>query len=266
MRRNILQTLFSFRYFILGSVKRELQIQCHGSLFGIVWVLLNPLSLTLVYALIFNNLMGAKLINHPEKFAYSIYLCAGLLPWNYFTSVLTRNINMFVDNANLLKKSVFPILTLPIIILLTETVNFLMALGVFSLFLIAINHFPGWVLLAIIPLLIMQQMLALGIGIFLGCFHVFFRDIGKSISIILQFWFWLTPIVYVSTILPEVAQKFLATFNPMVSLIQAYQQIILEGKLPPLAGISSELVLGIIAIMLALTTYHKLSSDIVDEL
>lgn len=266
MNKDTLQTLFNFRFFILGSVKRELQIQCNGSLFGILWVLLNPLSLTLVYALIFNNIMGAKLPNHSEKFAYSIYLCAGLLPWNYFTAVLTRNVNVFVDNANLLKKIVFPTLTLPIVILLTETVNFLMAMCVFSLFLIAIGHFPGMVILSIIPLLIMQQTLALGIGIFLGCFHVFFRDVGKSIGIVLQFWFWLTPIVYVSSVLPEMARKILFAINPMASFILSYQQIILEGRLPNLAMMGTQMILSTIVLAIALVTYQRLSCEIVDEL
>lgn len=266
MKTKILNSLFEFRYFILGSVKRELQIQCNGSLFGMVWVLLNPLSLTLVYALIFNNLMGAKLVNHPEKFAYSIYLCAGLLPWNYFAAVLTRNVNVFVDNATLLKKSILPILSLPVIILLTETVNFLMALAVFSLFLIFINHFPGFILLGIIPVLIVQQILTLGIGILLGCFHVFFRDIGKSIGIILQFWFWLTPIVYVSSILPDSVRKVLFIINPMAPLISAYQEVILEGHLPNLIWTCLEIIPAIIMLTMALITYQRLSSEIVDAI
>jgi lipopolysaccharide transport system permease protein len=258
--------LLNYRYFILGSVKREIQFQYHGSLLGFFWILLNPLSLTLVYTLIFSHLMGTKLINHPEKFAYSIYLCSGLIPWNYFTAVLTRNINVFVDNANLLKKSTFPGLTLPIIILLTESLNFLMAMSVFSLFLIVINHFPGYALLGLVPLLVVQQMLALGIGLFLGCFHVFFRDIGKSIGIILQFWFWLTPIVYLSTILPQKIRDVLHVLNPMVTFVSDYQEIILEGRLPDLTGISSEIMLAVLVMLTALITYHKLSSDIIDEL
>lgn len=266
MKINTLSALYNFRYFILGSVRRELQNQCNGSLFGMLWVLLNPLSLTLVYALIFNNLMGAKLINHTEKFAYSIYLCAGLLPWNYFTAVVTRNVNVFVDNANLLKKSVFPILTLPIVILLTETVNFLMALSVFMIFLLSIHRFPGFVLLGMIPMLILQQILALGIGIFLGCFHVFFRDIGKSIGIILQFWFWLTPIVYVATILPPIVKKILFIINPLAVFISGYQKIILEGQLPAFAGMSLEIILSIVVIALALVTYNRMAPGIVDEL
>lgn len=263
---NTLQSLYQFRYFIMGSVRRELQNQCNGSLFGILWVLLNPLSLTLVYALIFNNLMGAKLIDHSKPFAYSIYLCSGLLPWNYFTAVLTRNVNVFVENANLLKKSTLPVLTLPIIVLLTETVNFSMALAVFMLFLIAINQFPGAMLLWMIPLLLIQQCLALSIGTLLACFHVFFRDIGKSISIVLQFWFWLTPIVYVSTILPPLARNILMAANPMAMLIHYYHLIILEQQIPDLTRLGVDVILCIMLLATTLAVYRRLAPGIVDEL
>lgn len=263
MEAKLLRPLFEFRHFIFGSVKREIQLQCNGSLFGIIWILLNPLSLTLVYALIFNNLMGARLINHTEKFSYSIYLCAGLLPWNYFASVLTRTVNVFVDNANWLKKCVLPMLCLPLIILLTETVNFLMALFVFSLFLLSIGHFPGFNMLAIIPLLIVQQMFAMGLGIFLACFHVFFRDVGKSIGIILQFWFWLTPIVYVSNILPEFTRHLLTAINPMLPIVNSYQQIMLDGQLPDLYWLV-ELIPALCVFMLGIATYRRLAPEIVD--
>jgi lipopolysaccharide transport system permease protein len=210
--------------------------------------------------------MGAKLINHSQKFAYSIYLCSGLLPWNYFTSVLTRNVHLFVDNANLLKKSTLPFLTLPLVTLFTETVNFSMAMGVFLLFLAAVQQFPGWIILWVIPMLIVQQLLALGIGTLLGCFHVFFRDIGKSIGIVLQFWFWLTPIVYVSSVLPPLARKILLIVNPLAALVQSYQGIILEHQVPQLAVISLEFVLSLFFLTVAIATYNRLAPGIVDEL
>lgn len=196
MLRNLYQSLWSYRGFILGSVKREFQARYRNSLFGALWTVLNPLSMILVYTVIFSTIMRARLPGVDDGLAYSVYLCAGLLTWGLFAEITTRSQSMFLENANLLKKISFPRICLPVIVLLNAGINFAIILGLFLGFLLITGRLPGMALLALVPLLILQVMFAAGLGMILGVLNVFFRDVGQFFGICLQFWFWLTPIVY----------------------------------------------------------------------
>ena len=132
----MLQSLWAYRGFIHSSVRRDFHARYRNSLLGAVWAILNPLALIAVYTLIFSQVMRARLPGIEGTFGYSIYLCAGLLSWGYFAEVTTRGQNMFIENANLLKKMSFPRLCLPVIALATATVNFAIIFGLFCLFLL----------------------------------------------------------------------------------------------------------------------------------
>lgn len=264
--KNSFGQILAYRYFIIGACKRELQMQYHRSLLGVLWLILNPLSITLLFNLIIIRAMGAKLPYATDKFSYAIYLCAGLLPWNYFIAVINRNVSLFVEQGGFLKKTVIPAITLPTVSFLTETFNFTLAYSVFLVFLLFIHHFPGKVIFYILPLLVLQQMLAFGIGVLLGFLNVFFRDIGKSMPIILQVWFWLTPIVYSITLLPASVQKLYQILNPMAVIVAGYQQIVLYKQAPPLSGFFGVMFFTVLIFVLAGVTIQRYAIDIVDEL
>jgi lipopolysaccharide transport system permease protein len=159
-----LLTLWGYRGFILGSVKREFQAKYSNSLLGAAWTVINPLAMIAVYTLVFSQIMRAKL---PEmagggngQFAYSIYLCAGVLTWAFFSETVTRTQNVFLDNANLLKKISFPRLCLPVIVVANASLNFLIIFGLFTLFLLVSGSFPGLPYLAVIPVLCLQVLFA----------------------------------------------------------------------------------------------------------
>src|SRR3546814_999156 len=118
-----LRALWSYRGFILGSVKREFQSKYRNSLLGAAWTVLNPLAMILVYTVIFSQIMRAKLPGIDSTFAYSIYLCAGLLTWGLFAEIVGRSQNVFLEHANLLKKLSFPRLCLPVTLVLSSLVN-----------------------------------------------------------------------------------------------------------------------------------------------
>ena len=100
----MLKALWAYRGFILGSVKREFQSKYRNSLLGAAWNIINPLAMIVVYTVIFAQVMQAKLPGINSTFAYSIYLCAGVLTWGLFAEMVGRGQNVFLDNANLLKK------------------------------------------------------------------------------------------------------------------------------------------------------------------
>ena len=141
---SMFKDIVAYRGFIYGSVKREFQLKYRNSLLGAVWTVLNPLAMIVVYTVIFAQVMGARLPGIDSAFAYSIYLCAGILTWGLFVEIVGRGQNVFLENANLIKKQSFPRICLPIIIVLSAMVNFAIIFALFTLFLVLSGHFPGW--------------------------------------------------------------------------------------------------------------------------
>ena len=260
-----LNALWAYRGFILGSVKREFQSKYLNSLLGVAWTIIQPLSMIVVYTIIFSQIMQAKLPGVENSFGYSIYLCAGILTWGLFSEIVSRGVNTFLDHGNLLKKLSFPRLCLPVTVVATALLNFAIILSLFTLFLIITGTFPGWVFFAIIPVLVVQIVFAIGLGITLGVLNVFFRDVGQALGVILQFWFWLTPIVYPITILPERIQALLA-YNPMTGLMGAYQTIFARGQLPDWEALLPVLLLGVFFCVAGLRLFRKHAGEMVDEL
>lgn len=261
----MLASVWQYRSFIRGSVIREFQSRYRNSLLGGLWTLLNPLAMILIYTLIFSQVMQARLPGVETPFAYSIFLMAGILPWNFFIDILNRFQSVFLENAALIKKINFPKICLPVIVLINCSINFAIVFVLFLSFLVFSNQFPGWVIFAFILVLILQVALAMGLGIIVGVLNVFFRDVGQFFAIFLQFWFWLTPVVYSITLVPEVLRQILI-FNPMTPIIVAYQGIFLQAQEPSWLSLWPTLVVAILLNALGLRLFRKHQVEMVDEL
>jgi lipopolysaccharide transport system permease protein len=262
---NLLRSLWRYRGFIASAVAREFQARYQNSLLGALWMVLNPLAMILIYTLVFSRLMQARLPGVYSPFAYSIFLMAGLLPWGLFTEILTRNQNLFLENANLLKKASLPKICLPVIALCNSLVNFAIVFILFLLFLLWQGQLLTGPLLAFFPVLFLQIALAVGLGLILGILNVFFRDIGQFFTIFLQFWFWLTPILYNIDLLPEWVQRYLE-FNPITPIVQAYHAIFVHAQMPIWQSLLYPLVCALVLNALAFRLYWRRSEEMVDEL
>lgn len=227
--------------------------------------MLNPLSMIAVYTLIFSQLMRTRLPGVEGAYSYSIFLCAGVLTWGLFAEITGRAQNTFIDNANLLKKLTFPRLCLPVVVVANAGLNFAIVFGLFTLFLLLTGNFPGVVYLAVLPVLAVLVVFAIGLGITLGVLNVFFRDVGQFFGIFLQFWFWLTPIVYAPGVLPERAQSLLA-WNPMAPLMAAFQRVLVQGLWPDWLSLWYPGMLAVIFCAIGVRLFERHAGDMVDEL
>jgi lipopolysaccharide transport system permease protein len=263
----MLRGLWAYRGFVLGSVKREFQAKYSNAMLGALWSLLSPLAMIVVYTVIFSEVMHNKLpgADANARFAYSIYLCAGILTWGLFAEIVARAQTIFIEQANLIKKVSFPRICLPFIVVLNALVNFGIIFGLFVVFLIASGSFPGAVFFAIVPVLLVQLLLALGIGMIAGVLNVFFRDVGQFVTIAMQFWFWFTPVVYPAAILPPDVRELLG-WNPMARLVQAYQDVLVKGVAPDWAGLLPVLLLALLLCALGLRLFRRRAGEMVDEL
>ncbi|ATQ75371.1 MULTISPECIES: ABC transporter permease [Massilia] len=257
--------VWRYRGFVLGSVKREFQSKYRNSLFGAVWTVLNPLAMVIVYTVIFSEVMGSRLQGVDSTFAYSIYLCAGALTWGLFAEITTRGQTVFLENANLIKKLQFPRICLPIIVVLNAGINFAIIFGLFTIFMVLSGTFPGWIYFALYPVLLLQILFSIGLGMVLGVLNVFFRDVGQFFTILLQFWFWFTPIVYPASALPPAVRELLV-FNPMAGVIGAYQTILVKGQMPDWASLLPIAVLTVLCCVMGLLLFRKRAGEMVDEL
>ena len=261
----VVKVLWNYRGFILGSVKRDFQLKYRNSLLGASWTILNPLAMIIVYTVIFSQVMRARLPGADTAFAYSIYLCSGILTWGLFAEIIGRGQTTFLENANLIKKISFPRLSLPIIVVLNASLDFAIIFALFSLFLLLSGNFPGWVYFAVFPILMIQILFSIGLAIIIGILNVFFRDVGQFFGIFLQFWFWLTPIVYPATILPEKIKPLMA-FNPMMTFISAYQGILVSGTLPRWQGFVPLTLISLGLCIFGMRLFRKRAGEMVDEL
>ena len=228
--RSRLRELLSYRELLINLVIRDLKLRYKNSVLGFMWSLVNPLLMMLVLTMVFSFMMPNTEIRLFPVFA----LCA-ILPWNFFTTALSQSVDSIVGNAHLIKKVYFPREVLPISIVTSNLVNFLLALLVLFLMLFASGiGVTKWVVF--LPLVILSQFLfTLGLAFILSMLNVFYRDTGIIMNVVLMAWFFLTPIVYPIDILPASRQLFGMTLpirrlmyilNPMASIVASYRTIL----------------------------------------
>lgn len=261
----MIKSIWAYRFFILSSIKTEFKSRFARSKLGGFWMVLHPLAQVLVYALILSQIMKAKLPEVDSQYAYPIYILSGIVGWTLFTEIVNRLLNVFIENANLLKKMVFPKLALPLITIGSSFINFMILFVMMYIVFGFLGHLPYHAIYWMPLLVLITIALGVGIGLFLGVINVFIRDVGQVMNIILQFWFWLTPIVYMTSIIP---QKYhgLLMLNPMTGIIMGYQNVLLYDKSPDLKLLVYPSIVAIVFLALALFVYKKANEDMADVL
>ena len=260
-----LLNLWKYRFFVVSSIRNELYARFARSKLGGLWMVINPLSQVAIYALILSNVLSAKLPGIENKYAYAIYLMVGLLCWTLFTEVLNQCVNIFIAQANMMKKMSFPRLTLPLIVVGSSFINNTLLFVAIGTVFLMLGHPFGLALLLFAPLALLTIMFALSLGMILGTLNVFCRDIGHVVPVILQVWFWFTPIVYPETIIPE-QYRHLLHLNPVYPIVNAYHDVFMYAKFPDFLGIFTILAVSILLLLVGLTLFRKASSEMVDVL
>ncbi len=262
----MLKDIWHYRGVILSLAVREYKGRYAGSLLGQFWSVLPPVVMIGLYTLIFSSVMKAKIPGSDDTLSYGLFLCTGIISWNYFSEVLTRCNGIFVEYGNMVKKSRFPRIILPLVVLLSSGINFCIVAFLFLVFLLSSGHFNPEALISIFPLLVCQQLFAMGLGLFLGSVNVFYRDTTQLTGVVLQLWFWLTPIVYPLSLLPSWAEVPVRFLNPLTPFMHAYQQAVLTGASPSGGVFLAACFVALTALVSGLLTFNALSSEFADEL
>jgi len=263
--KEILAAIWRYRHFIVSSIRNDLRSRFARSKLGGLWMILQPLAQVAIYALVLSRIMAAKLPGIDNRYAYVIYLMAGMIAWSLFSEVVSRSLTMFVDSGNLMKKMAFPRVCLPIIVAGSSLVSNLLllvtAIGVFVLIGQPLTLAMLW-----LPLLIgINLAFALGVGLILGILNVFVRDVAQVMTVVLQLLFWLTPIVYMPSIIPDRLRAVLE-FNPMMHMVVAFQSVILYGRAPGMAGLIAMASAAFVLLLFALILFRRAAPEMVDVL
>ena len=254
-----------YRNFIISSIQTEFRIRFVRSRLGGLWMVLNPLAQVAIFAFILSAVMSARLPGIDNRFAYAIYLTAGMLAWSLFVEIITRCLTIFIDNGNLMKKMAFPRITLPLIVTGSAFVNNVLLLLAILLIFAPLGHYPTAQFLWLPVLMAALTMLGLGLGMILGVLNVFMRDIGQIVPVLLQFGFWFTPIVYMPGTIPEAYRGWLV-LNPMYHVVSAYHNVLVFGEAPMWGGIMVVALVGLALLSFALFLFRKAAPEMVDVL
>lgn len=263
--KGFLINAWRYRQFIFSSIRTDVRTRFARSKLGGIWMVLHPLAQVAVFALVLSGVFAARLGGLEGRFAYAMYLTAGTMAWTLFAELVTRGQNLFIDNGNLLKKIAFPKICLPLILSGSALVNAAALASAALAFYMAIGEWPGMRILWLLPLYGVVVALGLGLGLLLGVLNVFMRDIGQMTPILLQFWFWFTPIVYVSSILPSGILD-LMSWNPMFHVVSGFQSVLVFHRAPDPAGMAAVGLLGLALIATALWCLRAASEEMADVL
>ncbi|MDG2516979.1 ABC transporter permease [Lysobacter soli] len=262
---DMLLAAWRYRFFILSSIRNDLRSRFIRSKLGGLWMVIHPLAQVLIFATILSEVLAAKLPGIDNKYAYALYLMAGMLCWTLFTETITRCLSLFIDSGNLMKKMAFPRICLPLIAAGTMLVTNVLLLAAILLVFAVLGHFPGHYIVWLPLLILMTLAFSIGLGLILGVMNVFMRDIGQVVPVVLQALFWMTPIVYVTNIMPQKLQ-FWFKLNPLYPLVASYQNVLVFGT-PPLWRELLWLSVAILALLVAsLVVFRRASPEIVDAL
>jgi len=225
------QQMWQFRTLVGALVRRHIATRYRGSIFGFLWSLLNPLCLMAVYTLVFSYYM--RFNGGPH---YSLMVFAGLLPWIWTSSSLVEGTAALVNSGHLITKSLFPPQVLPVVSVTAAMVHFLLALPILALFALAGGISISWTWLLLPVIVLLQAVFLTGIVLALSALNVFYRDVQHLIGNLLTLLFFLCPVVYPVSVVPE-KLRFLITYNPFAALTQFYQEILVQGVVPNLGAI-----------------------------
>ncbi len=221
----MVKTLYRYRWLLYELVIRDVVLRYRGSALGFLWTILNPLLFMAIYTLVFSVYLRIGMAD------YAVFLIAGLIPWLWFASAIQTGTTSIIDGRMYVGKAVFAPIILVLVPVLSNFVNFLLSLPIL-LVIIALFHMKiGWPII-VLPLLVgIQLLLTLDLLLLLATVNVFFRDLQQLIAVALLLVFYLTPIIYPLSSVPE-SFRFYVLASPMSSLILSYQDIFYYNVLP----------------------------------
>ena len=249
---SVFQNLYQYRELLKTNVQKEIRGKYKGSFLGVLWSFINPLLMVLVYALVFPYIMKGNGIDN-----YLIFLIVAIIPWNFFTTVITTGCNCIWINGGIIKKVYFPREILPISVIVAGFVNFMISCIIILLFLIFGGVGFSIQLLWLPFVAIIQSMFSLGLLFVLSAIDVYVRDIEYLVAFLINLLFYATPILYTADLFPETI-RWVLYLNPMAHFMDIYRSIFYYQTMPNMNSFLYLIILSIIVLVLGYWIFRKL--------
>lgn len=255
----MLKNLYQYRQLLKSNVQKEIRGKYKGSFLGILWSFINPLLQVLVYALVFPFIMK----NTQEN--YVVFLIVGILPWTWFVSSISQGTSCILANAGIIKKVYFPREILPISVVTSGLVNFLISCIIIIIFLL-FSGIGFSINLIFVPIIIViQYIISLGILLITSAINVYVRDAEYIINFLVNMLFYATPILYSPEIFANTPINFIFKLNPLSVIITAYRDIIFYKNLPNFVSIASVFIFSLLILMIGILIFRKLEKGFAEE-
>jgi lipopolysaccharide transport system permease protein len=256
-----LREVVRYREAVRNMVARDLKVRYSHSALGFVWGLFNPLLMTLVYTVVFTYLVPNGIPRFP------VFILAALLPWNFFGGTVASTTGAITTNGHLINRVYFPREILPVANLLSNAVNFVVALLLLFAFMAAYQVPVRLTALWLPVLVVVELALALGLGLGLAAVNVYLRDTQQIVDIGMLAWFFLTPIIYSMDMIPSAALRLaVLLLNPMASLVTATRDILYYGHAPDLAVLAVTVLEAALALLVGALVFRRLSPSFAEEI
>lgn len=251
--------LYKYRELLKTNVKKEIRGKYKGSFLGILWSFMNPLLMTLVYAIVFPYLLRST---EPH---YVTFVVIGILPWNWFTIAIALGTTTMLTNAGIIKKVYFPREILPISVVTSGMVNFLISCIIILIFLLCSGiGLSGYILF--LPLIVLvQYIFTLGVIFITSAIDIYIRDLEYIVNFVVMMLFYATPILYSANMFAGSKVGLLFKINPMAYIINAYRDIFFYQSMPHVKALLLLLLGCTIFCYLALLFFKKLAKGFAEE-
>lgn len=243
--------------------KRDFQNRYIDTNLGQLWFVISPIIMITIYSVIFSEFMKLKMTNADNNFAYSIYLIPGILAWTAFSSTISTLSTLIEQKSNFLKKINIPLYVFLLSTFFTEFFIFIISMSLSFVFLFIVDHPITTTFLYLIPIMTLQMFFAFGIGVIFALFRPFFKDLKVLIPIIMQLWFWMSPIIYMKEMIINKVPIIL-TINPFFYFLDIYHDIYLYSKAPSIENLFILFAMTSFVLLIAIYLYKKLVSTIKD--
>ncbi len=256
---NVFKNIYNYRELLKNNVKKEIRGKYKNSFLGVLWSFLNPLLQIVVYSIIFQ-----LILKNPQE-NYTIFVCCGLIPWTFFATAVNRTSTALVDNGGIIKKVYFPREILPISVVTSEAVNFLISTIIILIFVIFGGIGISKYILFYPLILITQYILLIGISLIVSSITVYFRDLQHLIGVAIQLLFYAAPVVYSAKNIPA-GYDWILNFNPMTYVINAYRDIFYNQSMIDIKSVCILLVISIVFCIIGYMIFNKLQKGVAEQL
>lgn len=255
----VFKNLYQYRELLKSNIKKEIRGKYKGSFLGVLWSFVNPLLMVLVYAIVFPFIMKSNEDN------YLIFLIVAIIPWNFFITVVNQSSTTVIQNANIIKKVYFPREILPISIVTSGLVNFLISCLIIFVFLLFSGVGFSINLLFLPLIIIIQYILLLSISFVLSSVNVYVRDVEYIVNFIVTMLFYMTPVLYPMSFIPD-KLRFIFNLNPMAHIINAYRDVLYYKISPDFVSVGAIGIISIILLFIGYVIFRKLEKGFAEEL